>query len=1031
MIKFLIERPVAVLMSFTAVFILGIITYLNIPVSLLPDIDIPEISVHITGKDNSARELENTVVNPLRQQLLQVVKLRDIHSETRDGSAVIRLSFEYGVNTELAFVDVNEKIDAAMGRIPRGIERPRVVKSSATDIPVFNLNLSLKADKYNASDFLEMSSLVENIIRRRIEQLPQVALVDMTGLLHQQVLVTPDAKKLQIAGIGIDNLEEALNANNTEPGSLTVKDGYYEYNIRFPSVMRTVTDMQNIFIRKNEKIYQLKDLAKIDVVPEKLQGEAYYNGKRAITLAVIKQSGENMDNLKETLNRELNRMQKAYPTIDFNVSQNQTELLDYTISNLKQNLLLAFIFICLVSVLFMRDIKSPFIIGVSMFVSLILSLLFFYLFRITLNVVSLTGLILAFGNMIDSSIIVTDNISQYRKNGRPLDESCIKGVNEVIAPMLSSSFTSIAVFVPLIFLSGMAGAIFSDQAFSVTIGLLVSYVCGIMLLPVLYKIIFSLKTPAFIYRIKNNIASKKTIPAYTMAFHEKMYHKSIRWIFRNKVLTFITILIILPLNFLFFNIIPKEKMPDLKQNDVLMKIDWNENIYLEKNSERVKNFIGSLQIKLTEHSALVGQQQYLLNNNQGLTVTEAEVYLKVPESNDIPSLKSEIEKYFAQNYPLAIISFTPATTIFEKIFSTGEPDLVAEYYNSDAASDADVSKILTLKENVERVSVLQPVTVPFQNQLNLSIDKNKLIMYGASYIDIYKAIKTGLKQYNFAVLRSNQYYLPIVIGQEGNELREILENTMINVNSDNGEFSNCVPLSVFVNMRIAQDVKTIVAGKNGEFTPMYFYNVSQPEKSVKALKENVHHDKNWDLNLSGSFFSNKTLLKEMIIILFISLLLMYFILAAQFENLIHPLIVLLEIPIDIAASLALLLALGYSLNLMSAIGIVVSCGIIINDSILKVDIMNQLRKSGLSLMDAIHEAGHRRLNSIIMTSLTSIVCMLPLFFTSNLGTELEKPLAIAIIGGMLIGTPISLFVVPLAYWWVDKMTIKLKIKKHS
>ncbi|GHT73930.1 hypothetical protein AGMMS50262_05910 [Bacteroidia bacterium] len=475
-------------MVFTALFILGIVTYLNVPVSLLPDIAIPEITVQVSGKNRSARELENTAVSPIRQQLLQIGKLRDIRTETRDGNALIRLSFQYGANTDLAFIEVNEKIDAAMNYIPRDIDRPRVIKASATDIPVFNLNLTLKDDDLR---FLDLCELAETVIKRQIEQLPQVAMVDMTGLVNKEVVILPDKKLLVITGITLSDIETVLNHNNIEPGSMMVRDGYYEYNIKFSAVLRTLEDIQNIYIRKNDRILQLKDIAQIEIVPEKEKGIALYNGKQAVSLAIIKQSDENMSNMQNAMNGVIDRFRHTYPEIEFSISQNQTELLDYTISNLQQNLILAFIFVCLVSVLFMRDIKSPLIIGLSMFISLVTSLLFFYLFHISLNVVSLTGLILALGMMIDNSIIVTDNIGQYHQKGLSIEEACVKGTNEVITPMLSSVFTTIVVFVPLIFLSGIAGAIFFDQAFSVTIGLLVSYIIGIGLLPVLYKLAFS------------------------------------------------------------------------------------------------------------------------------------------------------------------------------------------------------------------------------------------------------------------------------------------------------------------------------------------------------------------------------------------------------------------------------------------------------------------------------------------------------------------------------------------------------------
>ena len=459
MIRFLLQRPIAVLMAFTACFIVGLVTYFTIPVSLLPDIAIPEITVQISGQNTSARELENTVVKPVRLQLMQVAGLRDIHSETRDGAGIIRLSFDFGTNTDLAFIEVNEKIDAAMNYLPREVERPRVVKASATDIPVFCLNLTLKTIENDAA-FLDLCQFAETVIKRRIEQLPEVAMVDITGILGRQLQIVPDMKLLDMADITLNDLESALSANNIEPGSMTVRDGYYEYNIKFSTLLRTPEDVQNIYIRKNDRIFQIKDLAKVAVVPEKETGLSLANGKRAVTLAVIKQADENMDNMKEALAEVTDYFKSIYPDIEFTITRNQTELLDYTISNLKQNLSLGFLFICIVAILFLGDVKSPAVIGLSMVVSIIISFLFFYLFNMSLNIISLSGLILALGMMIDSSIIVTENIAQYRAKGDNLEEACIKGTTEVITPMLSSTFTTIAVFVPLVFISGIAGAIF-------------------------------------------------------------------------------------------------------------------------------------------------------------------------------------------------------------------------------------------------------------------------------------------------------------------------------------------------------------------------------------------------------------------------------------------------------------------------------------------------------------------------------------------------------------------------------------------
>jgi len=1040
MIKFLIHRPVAVFMAFTAFFILGIITYLNIPVSLLPDIAIPEITVQASGKNMSARELENTVVAPIRQQLLQIGKMRDIHSETRDGSAIIRLSFDYGTNTDLAFIEVNEKIDAAMNRIPREIDRPRAIKASATDIPVFNLNLTLaspsalskgegtssaplrndpamtgnpngllRSARNDDAEFLDLCEFAETVIKRQIEQLPEVAMVDVTGLVNKQVIIQPDNNLLSITGITLSDIESALYNNNVEPGSMIVRDGYYEYNIKFSAVLRSIEDIRNIYIRKNGKIFQLKDIAKIDIVPEKEKGLALYNGKRAVVLEIIKQANENMSKMQTSVDRAIDNMKKNYPDIEFNQSQNQTTLLDYNISNLQQNLIYAFIFVLLVSIVFMRDIKSPSIIGLSMFVSLVISLTFFYLFKVSFNIVSLTGLILALGMMIDSSIIVTDNIGQYRQKGLSIDEACIKGTNEVIAPMLSSSFVNIVAFVPLIFLSGIAGAIFFDQAFSVTVGVLVAYSTGIILLPVLYKIAFS-KQEKKVYREPSTHKSEKP------SILEKMYDTGIEWVFSHKVLTIILSLSLISLSYFLFNIIRKEKMPDISQNELLVNIDWNENIHVDENNNRTIHFLSAIDSLTIENFALVAQQQFILNREKEQTSSETQIYLKTPEKKDIDNIKKTISDYFAKNYPDAIFTFSPVGTIFEKIFSTGDPDLVAEFYTRNRTEAPDAQTIRNLERDVAKATGETPTGLSFQKQLNLYIDREKLLLYKVSYDEVYQALRTGFKENEFSVLRSYQQYLPIVLGNEDRNVRDVIDRILIYTQPDENGQSNRVPLSEFVSIKPSEDLKTIVAGKNGEYIPMEFYSTDHVKNIIGKTKEITNKNSKWEVDFSGTFFSNQKMIGQLMIILIISILLMYFILAAQFESFAQPLLVLMELPINITAALAFLYFLGQSLNLMSAIGIVVSCGVLINDSILKVDIMNQLRKEGYPLMDAIHTAGRRRLKAILMTNLTAVVCMAPLLFSFSMGAELEKPLAITTMGGMIVGTLVSLFVVPMVYW---------------
>ncbi|MCR2007985.1 efflux RND transporter permease subunit [Bacteroides acidifaciens] len=1020
MIKFLIRRPIAVLMAFTACFIIGLVTYSTLPVSLLPDIAIPEITVQVSAANTSARELENTIVKPLRSQLIQVSTLKDIHSESRDGAGIIRLSFEFGTDTDLAFIEVNEKIDAAMNYLPKETERPKVIKASATDIPVFYLNLTLKNDSaYSTTttgqhSFLDLCEFAESVIKRRIEQLEEVAMVDVTGLVERQVQIVPDEDRLAMMGLAIGDIESALSSNNVEPGSMTVRDGYYEYNIRFSTLLRTAEDVENIYLRKDDRIVRLKDFCKVNIVPVKEKGVSLSNGKRAVTLAVIKQADENMDKMKNSLVGTMEYFRRVYPDIDFSISRNQTELLDFTISNLQQNLSLGFLFICLVAVLFLGDVKSPLVIGLSMVVSIVISFVFFYLCHMSLNIISLAGLILALGMMIDSSIIVTENISQYRERGYSLRRACITGTSEVVTPMLSSSLTTIAVFASLIFMSGIAGAIFYDQAFSVTVGLLVSYFTGIMLLPVLYLLVYRAgirtrkrKWLSFTF---NNPVKDHTL--------DRFYDAGVDRVFRHKTFSVLFCAVSIPLCVFFFFFIDKERMPGIEENELVVRIEWNENIHVDENRKRVDALFKELDGRSLEQTASVGRQDFILNRERELSSSEAELYFRTETSGEIAPLEQEIYRRLKERYPLSVISFSPPETVFEKLFVTGEPDITAEFYARNRAQSPEAETIRNLEHELAEETGTNPTGIAFENQLDLSVSKERLLLYRVSYNELYRVLKTAFRENSVTMLHSYQQYLPITIAGSEKTVNRVLQETLVQTQPDNQGNIEYIPLRELVKVTSAEDLKSITAGRNGEFVPFDFYGVRDAEKLIKDVKRVAGNTGDWDTGFSGSFFSNREMLDELVVILLVSLLLMYFILAAQFESFLQPLLVLAEIPIDVAFALLLLWVCGHTLNLMSAIGLIVTCGIVINDSILKLDAINELRKSGVPLLEAIHEAGRRRLRPIIMTSLTTVSAMVPLLFSSDMGSELQKPLSVAMIGTMAVGTAVSLFIVPLLYWFI-------------
>jgi multidrug efflux pump subunit AcrB len=548
----------------------------------MPDIDIPEITVAISRPNVSARELENTVVSVLRRNLLQVPGLDDIESESRNGSALIKISLKYGNDIDLAFMEVNEKIDEAMNNLPRDLERPRVIKASATDIPVFMLNITLADKQAGDEKFIELSEFAETIIKKRIEQLPDIAMADITGQVKREIYISPEKEKMQSLGVSENDISQAVRLNNINIGSLMVKDGKYLYNLEFSSYLKDLDDVRNIYIRTGNRILQLKDFCEIGTRQERPRGLYFSNGYRGITLAIIKESTAKMSSLEENMNSLLDNFRKDYPQIEFEISQDQTRLLDYSISNLRQSLLAGGILAFILMFFFLRDAKSPLIIGFSIPATLVISLLFFYITGLSINIISLAGLILGIGMMIDNSIVVIENITQWIDRGLSLVDACIKGTNEIITPLISSVLVTCAVFIPLIFLSGISGALFYDQAIAIVIGQGVSLLVGITLLPTIYYLLYRNTREGFLTRIVKKISLKGL---------EDRYEGGMNFFFKYKNAVMTSFILLIVLMVWLFAVMRKEKFPSIRENEVLVSIDWNENIDINENHRRTMEMV--------------------------------------------------------------------------------------------------------------------------------------------------------------------------------------------------------------------------------------------------------------------------------------------------------------------------------------------------------------------------------------------------------------------------------------------------------
>ena len=1026
MLKFLIHKPIAVLMTALGILILGLYAFGFIPVSLMPDIDIPEITVQVPADNMSARQLEDAVIKPLRRNLMQLSHLKDIKSEANNETGVIRLQFNHGTKIDYSFIEVNEKIDRAMGGFPKTMKRPKVIKASATDIPVFYLSMTLKEDKnlttsnkdlYPVSqNFVDFNRFANQVIRKRIEQVEEVAMVDVSGLVSPEILIIPDSNKLTALGVSLDELESTIKKYDLEIGSLLIKDSQYQYDVRLGNTLNNIQEIKDIYIHKNNRVFQLKELADVLEHPQKRTGLVLSDGKEAVIMAIIKQSDARMGDLKEALNELLDYFKTDYPNIVFTITRDQTKLLDYAINNLFQSLLWGMLLAFGIMFLFLKNVKSPLLIGISIPTSIIVCLLFFQLFGISINIISLSGLVLGIGLMIDNSIIVIDNITQYRDRGYELKKACIKGTNEVIKPLLSSALTTCAVFIPLVFLSGISGALFYDQAMAISIGLFASFFVSIALLPVLYRL-FHLRDTNKVGRITRFLTKANTLD------YAALYEKGFRWVMRRQRLSWGICFVLLLLAFGLFTVLPKTQMPEFTKTETLLKIDWNEQIHVEENKSRILKLLNPIKESLVNQIDLVGNQQFILDKTTEAKASETTLYLQCKTPEALEKIKISLRDAIQKNYPSSLYEYKDVDNIFNLIFSDDEPSLIARLRNVENLGSSQNNELKNIWYKVQTgLGDLELKPIVWQDYLTLVADQEKLMTYGVSANTIFSTLKSAFNEREILSITDNQNFVPVILGGPSKQINNILSETTV-VSQDSAIFH----IKDFVKVVSSNDLKTIRGGTEGEYYPIELQvEDEQVDTMMNSIKDVVNKNPWYDVNFSGSYFSNQELMSELNIVLLISLILLYFILASQFESFTLPLIILLEVPLDLTGAFLFLKLFGMSINLMSMIGIVVMSGIIINDSILKVDTIIQLQRQGYSLIKALLVAGQRRLKPILMTSLTTILALIPLLFSTGLGAELQAPLAIALIGGMLLGTLVSLYFIPLCYYYLAKLQIHIK-----
>ncbi len=978
MIRFLVNRPIAVIMSFTLIVLLGVFASQKTPVSILPNSTIPKLEIIVNNPGDSPEDFDTEVVEKIRNGLMQLNNIVDIHSYSNNSKGKIELIFDYGTNLELVLFEANEKIDEVLASIEHRIDRPKVVKSNLSDIPSLYFSVELKEN--SKQSFAELSSFIEEKFKPRLEQAPEIAFVDVTGLSKNIIKVSIDEYKINSLGITFNDIKTVFNDNNFSLGNIEISQGNFKYDLSLENSINSIEDIKTMNLQIDDKIIMLSEIA--EVTNElKFEDEYLYNLKKAISLAAVKSPNYSEADFTKTIDHLTEELHKEYSNIKISKTKDQTIILKETLSSLSISLILGMFLAIIITLFFLRSLKNAILIIISVISSLVIDILLFYILGVSINLISVSGLILGIGLMIDNIIIVLDNIEQKIINKNNVKEGCIDGVNEIISALISSALTTCSIFVPLIFLSGLAGVLFYDQAISVSITLFSSFLVSIILLPTLYILINKKSKP--------KISENRAFPIY-----EKIYHT----IENKKIVTFLCLFVMLLVGYFSFLRIEKNQLPKLDSTDLVFKIEWNQNLLNDELIAKSTKFINHIKEDIQSSEIYINEQNFL-SKTQRKDLEDYETYyiLKLKQGQNKDLIKQKLLSHIIEE--TTNLRFLAEENALNAI-------LVSKEYNLKIVSYDEDTTAKILKHEIEKTYPnLAYSSIGNTKRIQLHIDEEKVFAYGIDKSALVDFMKLKLGQEKLLNINYGSSYIPVTFFTQQETLQELLNSRFTTKKRKQYSLKDLV----IVNYNT---IKKGIEADIGGVADILYVKTKTPEQIINSVK-NAFSESN--ISFGGDYKLLGKLKKEVIYIVIITLVLLYLILSIQFESLKLPIIILLEIPIDISISITVLYLAGQSLNVMSFIGILIMCGIIINDSILKIDLINKLYRQGLSIDEAIHNAGKRRLNAILMTSLTTMLAVTPLLFQVDISSQLQIPLIISLISGLFIGTLVSIFIIPILY----------------
>ncbi|HCL56727.1 MAG TPA: multidrug ABC transporter [Spirochaetia bacterium] len=1031
-----VKKPVSMSMIFSAIMAVAIVAFLKLPIDLLPDVSFPTVTVVTMSSGTNPEEVEAKITQPIEESVGTVNNIKKVKSSSVEGMSIVSIEFVWGTDMGEAASDVREKLDLVTGRLPDSAEKPITFKLDTSMFPVYGFVLGgvpLSVSK----------KFAEDILKPELEQIEGVSMARIEGGRDEQVQILIDRTRLKAYGLSFDEVAKTLALENINQPAGNVKVGSNDFTIRTEGEFKSLDDIKKIVIgvkgKNIKKPVFLQDIASV------VKGYADQNEARIVgdgeAVAVIcqKQSGSNTVEVVNRILDKLSKMETRMPKGMYHKEiMNGGNYIERSIGNISSSAFYAFLLAVLVVLFFLKNLRSTFIIALAIPISIIVTFLLMYLGNITLNMMSFGGLALGVGMLVDNAIVVLENIYRHRQLGEDRIHSAIKGTKEVAMPITAGTLTTICVFLPLLFVKGVAGVFFKEMALTVTFSLMGSLMVALTLIPMLSsKLIqamqigevkqFRIKPLGFFYKIGELILVKL----------ESRYTRIIQWsLDHRKTVLFSTIGLFI-LSIMVSGLLQKGFMPESNQDRMNVDIELKEGTRLELTktlayqiSEKISQVEG-----VQTFTAVAGTGNNFFAVMQGKTgshrITGSIVLEKVETGRPHVSVIREKIRKILVDIPGIKVTFyvgslMSSNTLPVEIQVRGKN--VDEIYQTAKKVKAIIDKDFTKELKDTQISRSDG-----KEELVIKIDRVKASTMGFNVYTIADTVQNNFVGKTATRFRAKGDEVDIVVRlQEDQRLTEKdLKNIILK-----SPLGFSIPLSQLAEIK--KGFAPVKIERNAQEKVVYVSANNAPEVGVANVVETLQQKISNEIVLpegvsiiyGGSYADTQESFQDLLGAFGLAVLLIFMIMAAQFESFLSPFLILFAIPLSLIGVFFILFLTGTEFTVVVGIGIIILAGIVVNNGIVLLDYIRQLREEhGHDLFSSIIHAGKIRLRPILMTTLTTVIGMCPLAFGGGAGSETQAPMALAIIGGLSISTLFTLIFTPILYSYFQGFIIKRRKRK--